>query len=136
AIIQNKTLKENDISIIFKFSIYAAILLGILFVLLGYPVNLFYNNDVYIPIFVILGISVFFNALLVVPKAILQKQKDFKSVNVVIIISGIVKGIVSIILAALGFKYYSIIIGGIVQAIITYWYYYKKTKISPHTPLS
>lgn len=136
AIIQNKTLKENDISIIFKFSIYAAILLGIVFVLLGYPVTLFYSNDVYIPIFVILGISVFFNALLVVPKAILQKRKDFKSVNVVIIISGVVKGIVSIVLAVLGFKYYSIIIGGIVQAIITYWYYYKKTKISPRTKFS
>ncbi|SIO19841.1 polysaccharide transporter, PST family [Carnobacterium alterfunditum] len=131
AIIQNKTLKDTEISVIFQFSIYAAILLGIAFTFLGYPVSLFYDNTVYVPIFVILGISVFFYALLVVPKAILEKKKDFKSVNVVVIISGIVKGIVSIILAVMGFKYYSIIIGGIVQAIINFAYYYYKTRISP-----
>ncbi|WP_027108687.1 lipopolysaccharide biosynthesis protein [Lacticigenium naphthae] len=136
AIIQNKTLTTKDIRVIYKFSIYVAIVLGFMFMFLGYPVNIFFENSVYIPIFVILGVSVFFQALLVVPKSILLKDKDFRTVNVVVIASGIVKGIVSIILALQNFKYYSIIIGAIVQAIITYWFYYKKTKISSRVSFS
>lgn len=135
AIIQNKELSDDDIRVIFKFSIYLAILLGIIFVFLGYPVSLFYSNEVYIPIFVILGISVFFHAVFVVPRALLLKEKSFKTVNVVDVLSSVIKGIVSIILAYLGFKYYAIIIGGIVQSMMKFIFYYIPTKISPMTPM-
>lgn len=131
AIIQNKMLDNDDVRVIFKFSLYIAVILGFIFMLLGYPVSLFYNNMVFTHIFIVLGISIFFHSLFVVPRAILLKQKDFKSVNLVVVVAGIIKGIVSIILAFLGFKYYAIIIGGIVQAGITFVIYYLQTKISP-----
>ena len=131
AIIQNKELTDDDLRVIFKFSLYLAVLLAIIFVLLGYPVSLFYTNSVYIPIFVILGVSVFFHALFVVPRSVLLKDKRFKIVNGVDILSSLVKGLVSIGLAYAGFKYYSIIVGGIVQAIIMFVFYYIPTKISP-----
>lgn len=135
AIIQNKELSKDDISVIFKFSIYLAVLFAIIFVFMGYPVNLFYSDDVYIPIFIILGFSVFFHAVFVVPRALLLKDKDFKKVNGVDVLSSVIKGIVSIILAFLGFKYYALIIGGIVQAMMMFIFYYLPTKISPRTKL-
>lgn len=131
AIVQSKSLNKKDIQIIFKFSIYMAIILGVIFILLGYPVSLFYRNPVYIKIFLILGVSVFFHALLVVPKALLLKSKSFRAINVVMIVTGILQGIVSVGLALLNFKYYSIIIGGIIQAILTFTFYYRQTRISP-----
>ncbi|QIK51206.1 lipopolysaccharide biosynthesis protein [Jeotgalibaca porci] len=130
AIIQNKTLTDEDIGSIFKFSVYLAIVLSVVFMVLGYPVSIFYDNPTYIPIFVILGFSVLFFALLVVPKAVIQKRKDFKTVNQILVLTGVIKGIVSIIFALLGFKYYAIVIGSLVQAIINFLFYYRKTKIS------
>lgn len=131
AIIQNKELTKHDVSVIFKFSLYVAVALGIVFVLLGGPVSIFYADRVYIPVFAVLGVSVFFYSLIVVPKALILKDKDFKTVNLYEIYAGIAKGIVSVILALAGAKYYSIIIGGIVQAIITFIAYYRKRRISP-----
>lgn len=135
AIIQNKKLSEDDIRVIFKFSIYLAVLFAILFVFLGYPVSIFYSDGVYVPIFIILGFSVFFHAVFIVPRALLLKEKDFKIVNGVDVLSSVIKGIVSIVLAFLGFKYYAIIIGGIVQAMIKFVMYYIPTKVSPKTKI-
>lgn len=136
AIIQNKELNDRDISVIFKFSLYLAVVLGIVFVLLGWPVSLFYEDNVYIPVFAVLGISVFFYSLIVVPKSLILKDKDFKSVNIVEILSGIAKGIVSIVLGLLGAKYYSIIIGGIVQAAITFVVYYSWRRVPLRAKMS
>ena len=136
AIIQNKTLTKKDTQIIFKFSIGFATVLSILFMLLGFPVSYFYENQVYVPIFVILGLSVFFFAVLVVPKAVMQKNKDFKTVNTILIFTGIIKGIISIILAYFGFKYYAIVLGSLAQAIMNFYFYYRKAKISPKVPFS
>lgn len=130
AIIQNKDLDKVDIQVIYRFSIGLAIFLSGLFMLLGYPVSIFYDNPVYVPVFVVLGFSVFFFAALVVPRAIIQKRKDFKTVNTILIYTGIIRGIVSIILAFLGFKYYAIILGNLVQAIMNFLFYYSKTRIS------
>lgn len=135
AIIQNKDLTQDDIRVIFKFSLYLAVLFAFIFVLLGYPVSIFYADDIYIPIFIILGLSIFFHAVFVVPRALLLKQKDFRNVNGVDVLSSIIKGIVSIVLAFLGFKYYAIIIGGIIQAIMKFVLYYLPNKISPRTKL-
>lgn len=131
AIIQNKSLTDEDVRVIFRFSIGLATALGFIFMLLGYPVSLFYEDSVYIPIFLIFGVSVFFFSLLVVPRAMIQKRKDFKTVNTILILTGIIKGIVSIFLAYLGWKYYAIIVGSLVQAILNFLLYYRKARISP-----
>lgn len=136
AIIQNKKLSDTDVQIIFKFSIMFATVLSVIFMFLGYPVSIFYDNPVYVPIFFILGISVFFFAMLVVPKAVIQKKKDFKTVNTILIFTGIIKGIVSIILALMGLKYYAIILGSLVQAMMNFTFYYSKTRISPKVKFS
>lgn len=136
AIIQNKKLTERDIRVIFKFSVYFALLLSVIFILIGYPVSIFYDNPEYVPIFVILGFSVLFFALLVVPKAVIQKNRDFKTVNQILVFTGIIKGIVSIILAFLGFKYYAIVLGSLVQAIMNFIFYYNKTRISIKVKIS
>lgn len=49
----------------------------------------------------------------------------------IIIITGIIKDVVSIIIALLDFKYYSIIFGCIIQAVLTFIFYYNKIQISP-----
>lgn len=129
AIIQNKTLKEKDISSIFAFSIYLALFLGIGFMALGIPISNFYSNEVYKPISIILGFCVMFYALLIVPQSILLREKKFFNVNMVTIISNVASGIVSIILAFAGFSYYALIFGNIVKAMVMFIIFFIQSKM-------
>lgn len=128
AIIQNKDLTRKEVNSIFSFSLYIAFGLGILFVFLGYPMSLFYGNEVFIPISMILAIAVFFYGVLVVPQSLLLKEQNFKVVNLTTVTGAIVSGIVSITLAFLGFSYYSIIIGNTTKAITLFIVFYIKTE--------
>ncbi|WP_080146731.1 lipopolysaccharide biosynthesis protein [Marinilactibacillus piezotolerans] len=130
AVIQNRTLDDDDIGSIFKFSILVSILLGIFFALLGQPVNIFYDKDVFVPIFIILGFEIFFYGLMVVPRALLLKKKDFKSVNLLEVVSNIIYGIVAVALALLGFTYYSIILGRVVKIFCMFSFYFTHNKIN------
>ncbi|MDN5372781.1 MAG: polysaccharide transporter, family [Carnobacterium sp.] len=129
AIIQNKTLKEKDISSIFAFSIYLALFLGIGFMALGIPISNFYSNEVYKPISIILGFCVMFYALLIVPQSILLREKKFFNVNMVTIISNVASGIVSIILAFAGFSYYALIFGNIAKAMVMFIIFFIQSKM-------
>ena len=60
AIIQNKTLSDNEIDDIFSFSVFVALFLGIAFGMLGMPISWFYENALYKKICLLLSISVFF----------------------------------------------------------------------------
>ncbi|OJF94719.1 lipopolysaccharide biosynthesis protein [Alkalibacterium sp. 20] len=127
AIIQNKDLDHKEVNAIFSFSLYIAFGLAILFIFLGYPMSVFYGDDVFIPISRILAIAVFFYGILVVPQSILLREKNFKLVNITTVIGASVSGVISIILALLGFSYYAIIIGNTAKAFTLFVVFYIKT---------
>ena len=129
AIIQNKTLTKNEINNIFGFSIYLALFLGIVFVFLGYPISIFYSNQVYIPISMVLAVCLFFYGVLVVPQSILLREKKFSTVNMVTILANVASGVVSIVLAFNGFSYYALIISNTVKAALLFVVFYFKTDI-------
>lgn len=130
AVIQNRTLDDDDIGSIFKFSILISIALGVIFGLLGQPVNIFYNQDVFVPIFIILGFEIFFYGLMIIPRALLLKKKDFKSVNVLEVVSNIIYGVVAIILALMEFSYYSIILARVVKIFCMFSFYFTHNNIN------
>ena len=129
AIIQNKKLTKKDINSIFIFSFYLAILLGILFMFLGYPISLFYNDAIYVPISIVLGVCVFFYGILVVPQNMLLREKNFMTVNMVTVIANVLSGVISITLALLGFSYYSLIISNTIKAAFLFFVFYFKTNL-------
>lgn len=130
AIIQNRNLTKEDIQDIFSFTSVSSIILGVLFMFLGYPISLFYNNPVYIPVAIVLGICVVFYTLLVVPQAVIQKSKNFKLINIVLIGSNFISGVISIIAAFLGASYYSLILGNIVKAAFLFFMFFFYSKLS------
>ncbi|MFL2132962.1 lipopolysaccharide biosynthesis protein [Desemzia sp. FAM 24101] len=135
AIIQNKTLTKYEINSIFGFSIYLALFLGIVFVFLGYPISIFYSNQVYIPISMVLAVCLFFYGVLVVPQSILLREKKFSTVNMVTILANVASGVVSIVLAFNGFSYYALIISNTVKAALLFVVFYFKTDINPQFKL-
>lgn len=129
AIIQNKKLTKKEINSIFIFSCYLALVLGIVFMLLGYPISLFYNDAIYIPISLVLGVCVFFYGVLVVPQNMLLREKNFMTVNMVTVIANILSGVISVVLAVLGFSYYSLIISNTLKAAFLFFVFYFKTRL-------
>lgn len=127
AVTQYKELSENEIQDIFTFSEYFSFILSLVFVLLAFPIAWFYSDDVYVPIVILLSLSVLFNALNMIPNALLLREKAFLKVGIRMIVSTIVSGVIAIVLAYLGAKYYAIVIQSIVCALITFIWNFKTT---------
>ncbi len=131
AIIQYKDLKEREISDIFIFTFFAAILTTGGFIIFSYPLSIFYNNKVYISLGMILSISIFFNVLNIVPNALLLKAKQFKALGIRTVVITVIGGIITILLAIKGAKYYSLVINSVLIGSLTFAFnlYYSKLKI-------
>lgn len=127
AIIQNKDLKRSEIQSIFGFSLYLSLGLGVLFFFLGYPISWIYDNPVFIPLSRILAITVFFYGSLVVPQALLLREKNFRYVNFTTAGAAVIQGIVAVSLALSGFSYYALILGNTAKAMTLFLIFYFKT---------
>lgn len=129
AVIQNKELEEEDITSIYSFTIIIAIITAIVFIIFSIPLSYFYVNKVYIKLGAILSFSIFFNVLNMVPNALLSKDKRFKEMGIRTVLVTIASGIITIILAFLGFKYYAIVINSVLVAFFSFICNYKLSKL-------
>jgi len=129
AIIQNKTLCDEEINDIFSFTVYLAIALAIIFQLFSIPLSIFYENRIYIKIGILLSIALFFNTLNMIPNAILRKNKKFLTIAIRLIVVTIISGVLTIIFAYMGMRYYSIVLHSIFMAIFTFIWNYKSTNL-------
>lgn len=131
AIIQYKDLNKRQISDIFIFTFFIAILISIVFIGFSYPLSIFYNNKVYIPLGIILSIGIFFNILNIVPNSLLLKDKQFKALGIRNVIVTMIGGIITIVLALNGAKYYALVINSAFVGFLTFIfnYFYSKLKI-------
>lgn len=127
-IIQNKDLSQKDIDSIFTFSIILALVLCVAFILFSFPMSRFYKDEVYIPVGILLSISLLFSTLNMVPNAILLKQKKFVSVGLRTVIICIVSGIVGIVFACLGLKFYALVFQNIINSVCVFLWNYLSTK--------
>ncbi|MCM3023156.1 lipopolysaccharide biosynthesis protein [Heyndrickxia ginsengihumi] len=129
AIIQNKTLKNNQINSIFSFTILLSIALSILFALLSGPIAIFYNSNQLIGVCLVMSIALLTSGLNMVPQSILLKQKKFLKMNIAQVTSSIVSGIVGIILATCQFSYYALVISAILKNLIMLAIIFKQTNL-------
>jgi len=129
AVIQNKSLTDHEISDIFSFSVYAALLLGIVFLFLGIPISWFYGDEVYLRICILLSISVFFNAVNIIPNAVLMKNKKFGLVGKRLIVVSVATGMIAVGMALAGFRFYAIVFQSIFQALFIFAWNYWNTRL-------
>ncbi|MCL5457520.1 lipopolysaccharide biosynthesis protein [Loigolactobacillus coryniformis] len=124
AIIQKKDLKKYDIDHIFSLTVYISFFLAIVFAFLSYPLSLFYNNHAYFSLGLLLSISLFFDALSMVPNGILNRNKKFITIAFRTVIVYAIAAIITVVLAYLHFRYYSLAIQAILTAFFTFiWNY-------------
>ncbi|GFP74204.1 lipopolysaccharide biosynthesis protein [Clostridium fungisolvens] len=129
AIIQNKSLKDKEISDIFIFSIFASIIIAILFYFFSYFVSDFYGNKIYIKLGSMLSIAVLFNIANIVPNALLYKKKNFKIVGIINVSANIIVGCITITLAIKGWSYYALIFDSVLKSITIFLFSTLSSKV-------
>jgi len=128
AIIQNKELTDKDVSSIFGFSLRLGIIISIVFCVLSIPISILYHNEVYKPICFILSIAIVFDTLNMVPNALLLKEKKFQLIGIRMVVINVITGVLTIILALIGFKYYALVFQSVISSVVTFIWNYSSTK--------
>ncbi|NGM83572.1 lipopolysaccharide biosynthesis protein [Paenibacillus sp. 7124] len=118
AIIQKKELEERDHINIFNFTLVCGFFLAVIFALSGNLFVAFFNNPAYLNVTRLLSLAVFFSIAAIVPQNLLYKFNEFKSLGVITIVTNLITGIIAIVLARIGFSYYSLIIQIILMSFI------------------
>lgn len=130
AIIQNKDLNEDDIDNIYSFTVYMSVLFMIIFAICSFPIALFYSDPVYIPLGILLSVSLLFNALNMIPNGILNREKKFVSIAVRTVAVYVGAAVITIVLALMGLRYYALVVQAILTALFTFIWNFATTR--PH----
>ena len=120
AIVQIKKLSRLEINDIFSFTVYLALICSGLFAVFTYPLAIFYNDYIYIPVGCLLTISVFFNVVNMVPTGILNKDKRFVFIALRNIVVYSCSSIIAILLAIYGAGVYAIVFQSVLISAISF----------------
>lgn len=131
AIVQHQSLNEIDISSIFSFSIFFGLMSATVFYFFSPFIAEFYNNPVLINISRLMALAILFNTIKIVPNALNRKALRFKELGIISLAVHIITGIFSIILAYLGFSYYSLVINSILNGLLLFLSFYYLAPIKP-----
>lgn len=127
-VIQNKELAQDDISSIYTFTVRISFVLALAFMAFSVPMAWFYKDRVYVPVGMLLAVSLFFSAMNMVPNALLLKEKRFVAVGIRTVVACILSGGVGILFALLGFKYYALVLQNIFNAVFIFIWNYVSTR--------
>lgn len=117
AIIQNKTLTDDDLDSIFTFTILFAVVLCVVVVGVSPGIAEFYGNQKLVAISVMIAVALFFNVVDTVPTSLFMKDKRFKFIAKRDLFFNILGGIISVIYAFLGGGCYALVLAPIIRAI-------------------
>lgn len=136
AIIQHKEISLDDLRVLFTFSFIIAIFLAVVFGLIGLPLSVFYHYTIYSKLTWFLSLAVIFFALVAVPKAALLRQKRFKEVNYIAVLSGAFGGISGIVVAVLGGGVYALLVNTVVNSFVNFLCTAWMSQIGPTTKVN
>lgn len=109
ALIRKQDRSEIDNSTVFYFNIGVGIILYIILFLLAPLIAKFYNEPLLIPITRTIGLSLILNSLVVVQRAMLTVQLDFKTQAKASLSGAIISGVIGIWMAYSGFGVWAIV---------------------------
>ena len=130
AVIQDKGLSEKQTNDIFSWTVYLGVILMFLFIGASFPIASIYEDSIYIPLGIILSISLLFSALNMIPNAVMLKNKCFKSITIRTIVSSISASLLTIALAFKGFGVYALVLQSVFTSLFIFIWNELSTKLS------
>ncbi|MEL7588103.1 MAG: lipopolysaccharide biosynthesis protein [Prolixibacteraceae bacterium] len=126
AIIQKKDLNKNELTDIFSFTMWTALITSVCFFLFSWVIADYYDAPILVPICQLLSVNLFFSALNIVPNALLLKNKEFRFIAFRSLIVQFIGGAISVIAALYGAGLYALLINPIFSSIIIFTINFKK----------
>lgn len=128
AVVQNKELTDRDVNNIFSLTIYISVVLAMVFFGFSFAIAWFYNDSVYIPLGAILSISLFFNAMNMVPNGMMNREKKFVAIAIRTVVAYLISSVIAIVLAAAGWRYYALVVQTVISSFLIFLMNYTETK--------
>ena len=115
AVVQFQDLKREEHEKLFFFSLLLGLVLAGFYVLLSFGIAWFYEDGIYIPLGIVMTLSILFNSLNMVPNGLLQKERKFSLIGLRLIVCNVVVGALAIFLAFAGLGVFAIVL----QTVLT-----------------
>jgi O-antigen/teichoic acid export membrane protein len=131
ALIQKKDATNADFSTVFYYNVGVSVICYIILFFCAQLIADFYNQQELNRLIKLISIGLIFNSLCVVHTTILQKELNFKKLNIIKLIGIIISGIIAIVMAYMGFGVYAIIAQTISIAVINAFLYWVTSKWRP-----
>ncbi|MEO8199506.1 MAG: lipopolysaccharide biosynthesis protein [Gemmatimonadota bacterium] len=119
AIIRQRDLTEDQISALGGVSVGLSVALWIFSIGVAVPIAWFFEEPAVRWIIMALGVTFVTTGLKVLPRSLLTRDLRFKRVAAIDAIEAMGAVVVTLVLAALGFRYWSLVLGGIVGSLIS-----------------
>lgn len=120
AIIQNKTLTEEDLSGIFSFTVWSGVGISLLFFFASWPISTLYDRPILRTLCQLLSVNLFFASANIVPGTLFYKNKEFKFIAIRSLAIQIAGGAGDVVAALWGAGLYALIINPIVSSLLLF----------------
>ncbi|MGD2035566.1 MAG: oligosaccharide flippase family protein [Bacteroidales bacterium] len=118
--------------IVFNLTIWVGVFLCLILCLLAYPITLIYEKPALFWPTIVISTQFLTNSINIVPLAILRKKLEFRFIGFLNFIAVVFTITLMIILAVLGFSYWSLILPLIVKPIFRHFFLERKLKFGVH----
>lgn len=124
AVVQFKELTDKDIESIFSFSLLFGLTLSIIFYFSAPLIASFYDKSELINLSRLMALAILFQALRIVPNALLLKKLKFKEIGITSVAVHFISGSIAILLAYLEFSYYALVLESIISGLLIFSIYF------------
>ncbi len=118
SIVMLSGLSENQIAQINTLSILLGIAGLLMSCVVAMPLGWFFNAPDLPKVVAVMGLGFIINSLQTVPAALLQKEHRFKALSVIGTIRGVAQSCIVVLLAWLGFRYWSLVLGTLISSAL------------------
>lgn len=116
AIIRQRDLTEDQISAIGGVSVGLSVALMAVSAIVAGPIAAFYEEEAVRWVIIALSVTFLTTGLRVLPRALLTRDLRFKRVAAIDAVESISSMLITLVLAALGFRYWSLVLGGVLSS--------------------
>lgn len=130
ALIQRKEIEQRHVNTVFTFDLCFSLILGIVIYFLSSPISNYFNSPESSNVIKVLSVIFILTTFHDLPYVLIRRDIEYKTLALVDMAREVSMSIITMVLAYIGFKYWSIVIGHIVPLFFAAAYLMYKTKYS------
>lgn len=118
AILRNRDLNDHQVGQLGGFGVLIGVAFTIVSLLLAHPISWFYGNAAVAPVITLLSLNFTVSAIGVLPRALMARDLEFQRLASIDGISSLSQIAITVILAWLGYRYYSLVFSSLAATLI------------------